>query len=112
MVRAHRPIPDRVVSPSVVYAASVTGADDAGPRRSEEVHMRYGLEISAAGACGDARTLADLAQLAEESGWDGVFLEDYIIHYDPTYVQTYDLGRGELPRQALPGGWKPSSSPT
>ena len=52
--------------------------------------MRYGLEISAAGACGDARTLADLAQLAEESGWDGVFLEDYIIHYDPTYVRTYD----------------------
>ena len=33
--------------------------------------MHYGLEISAAGACGDARTLADLAQLAEESGWDG-----------------------------------------
>jgi predicted HAD superfamily phosphohydrolase len=40
--------------------------------------MRYGLEISAAGACGDARTLADLAQLVEEAGWDGVFLEDYI----------------------------------
>src|SRR5436309_6318288 len=26
MVRAHRPIPDKVVSPSVAYAASVTGA--------------------------------------------------------------------------------------
>ena len=52
--------------------------------------MRYGLEISAAGACGDARTLADLAHLAEEVGWDGVFLEDYIIHYDPLYAWTYD----------------------
>ena len=52
--------------------------------------MRYGLEISAAGACGDARTLADLAHLAEDAGWDGVFLEDYIIHYDPLYLWTYD----------------------
>ena len=54
--------------------------------------MRYGLEISAAGACGDARTLADVAQLAEEVGWDGVFLEDYIMHYDPRYVRRAEPG--------------------
>jgi alkanesulfonate monooxygenase SsuD/methylene tetrahydromethanopterin reductase-like flavin-dependent oxidoreductase (luciferase family) len=52
--------------------------------------MRYGLEISAAGACGDARTLADLAQLAEEVGWDGVFLEDYVIHWSAPDALTCD----------------------
>ncbi len=43
--------------------------------------MRYGLEFPNAGVCGDARVLAELAQLAEASGWDGVFLEDYITHW-------------------------------
>lgn len=50
--------------------------------------MRYGLELPDAGPCGDARTLAELANIAEVSGWDGVFLEDYIVYYDP--VPTYD----------------------
>ena len=43
--------------------------------------MRYGLELPNAGICGDARILAELARLAEESGWDGVFLEDYLVHW-------------------------------
>jgi alkanesulfonate monooxygenase SsuD/methylene tetrahydromethanopterin reductase-like flavin-dependent oxidoreductase (luciferase family) len=43
--------------------------------------MRYGLELPNAGICGDARVLAELARLAERSGWDGVFLEDYITHW-------------------------------
>ncbi len=43
--------------------------------------MRYGLEFPNAGVCGDARVFAELAQLAEASGWDGVFLEDYITHW-------------------------------
>lgn len=43
--------------------------------------MRYGLELPNAGVSGDARTLAELAPLAEESGWDGLFLEDYITHW-------------------------------
>ncbi len=41
--------------------------------------MQYGLSLPNGGVCGDARTLAELALLAERSGWDGVFLEDYII---------------------------------
>jgi alkanesulfonate monooxygenase SsuD/methylene tetrahydromethanopterin reductase-like flavin-dependent oxidoreductase (luciferase family) len=42
--------------------------------------MQYGLEIGAAGRC-DARALGELARLAEEAGWDGIFLEDYIVHW-------------------------------
>lgn len=51
--------------------------------------MRYGLSLASAGAYGDARTLGKLAQLAEESGWDGVFLEDYIIHWCEDHI-TFD----------------------
>jgi alkanesulfonate monooxygenase SsuD/methylene tetrahydromethanopterin reductase-like flavin-dependent oxidoreductase (luciferase family) len=43
--------------------------------------MRYGLELPNGGVCGDARILADLAHRAEEAGWDGIFLEDYITHW-------------------------------
>lgn len=49
--------------------------------------MYYGLELAAAGVC-DAHTLGELAYLAEEAGWDGVFLEDYIIHWSGK--ETYD----------------------
>lgn len=52
--------------------------------------MRYGLEIPNAGVCGDARVLADLAYLAEEAGWDGIFLEDYIVHHSAHDAPTYD----------------------
>lgn len=51
--------------------------------------MRYGLSMASAGAYGDARTLGELAHLAEESGWDGIFLEDYIIHWGEDR-NTYD----------------------
>ena len=50
--------------------------------------MRYGLELPNAGVCGDARSLAELASLAEAVGWDGVFLEDYVVYYTP--IPTYD----------------------
>lgn len=47
--------------------------------------MRYGLALPIGGECGAPRFLVDLAVLAEESGWDGVFLEDYICFQgDPT----------------------------
>ncbi|MEA2276967.1 MAG: hypothetical protein QOI62_132 [Solirubrobacteraceae bacterium] len=51
--------------------------------------MRFAIDISPAGSWGDPRTLAELAALAERSGWDGVFLEDYVFYpggrdaYDP-----------------------------
>lgn len=34
--------------------------------------------------------IADLAFLAEDAGWDGFFLEDYVIHHDPLHAVIYD----------------------
>lgn len=42
--------------------------------------MYYGLTLPNTGIYGDARTLANLASLAEEAGWDGFFLWD-TLHY-------------------------------
>ncbi|MBI5031075.1 MAG: LLM class flavin-dependent oxidoreductase [Chloroflexi bacterium] len=52
--------------------------------------MKYGLSFPNGGPCGDARTLGELARLAEDSGWDGVFLEDYIVWQGHQDVPTYD----------------------
>jgi alkanesulfonate monooxygenase SsuD/methylene tetrahydromethanopterin reductase-like flavin-dependent oxidoreductase (luciferase family) len=52
--------------------------------------MQYGLCFPNGGPWGDARTLAELAHLAEDSGWDGVFLEDYIVWQSNQNVPTYD----------------------
>jgi len=40
--------------------------------------------------CGDARTLADVAALAEDAGWDGVLLEDYLVYQNRQDIPTYD----------------------
>lgn len=50
--------------------------------------MKYGICLPIAGACSDPRVVADLGRLAEDSGWDGVFLEDYIV--DPREASTCD----------------------
>jgi alkanesulfonate monooxygenase SsuD/methylene tetrahydromethanopterin reductase-like flavin-dependent oxidoreductase (luciferase family) len=50
--------------------------------------VRYAIDISPAGPWGDPRTVAELAALAERSGWDGVFLEDYVMH--PSGLDTFD----------------------
>jgi len=52
--------------------------------------VRYAVTIGAAGADRDPRTMAGLAALAEESGWDAVFLEDYLVYRGETSVPTYD----------------------
>lgn len=44
--------------------------------------MRYGLDISPVGDWGNPRIVAELARLAEQSGWDGVFVEDYVFFHD------------------------------
>ncbi|MFC7621658.1 LLM class flavin-dependent oxidoreductase [Microlunatus sp. GCM10028923] len=51
--------------------------------------MQYGLGLGPVGPWGDPRTIAELAGLAESSGWDGVFVEDYVFFHDRT-SDTYD----------------------
>ena len=52
--------------------------------------MQYGLCLPNAGSWGDPRTLGELARVAEEAGWDGVFLEDYIVWQGHQGTPTYD----------------------
>jgi alkanesulfonate monooxygenase SsuD/methylene tetrahydromethanopterin reductase-like flavin-dependent oxidoreductase (luciferase family) len=52
--------------------------------------MKYCLNLPNAGPFGDARALAELAALAEDVGWDGVFLEDYILYQGRQDIPTYD----------------------
>ena len=51
--------------------------------------MHYEIGIAAVGDW-DPKALADAAECAETSGWDGIFLEDYIIHWAADDIPTYD----------------------
>jgi len=51
--------------------------------------MRYGLDITSAGSWGRPDQIAELATLAEDHGWDGVFCEDYLAF--PGGGATYDV---------------------
>jgi len=50
--------------------------------------VQYAIDLSAVGAWGSPATLSELAALAEGSGWDAVFLEDYVAYRDG--LDTYD----------------------
>lgn len=52
--------------------------------------MRYGLALPIGGECGDPGFVVELAILAEASGWDGVFLEDYICFQGDATAPTCD----------------------
>ncbi|WP_328416663.1 LLM class flavin-dependent oxidoreductase [Micromonospora sp. NBC_00389] len=52
--------------------------------------MRHGLELPCGGASVTVSTLVELGELAERAGWDGVFLEDYLIHHSGDDPSTYD----------------------
>jgi len=52
--------------------------------------MRFAFSLANGGPCADPRSMAELAALAEHSGWDGVFLEDYLIYQNRTGTPTYD----------------------
>ncbi len=52
--------------------------------------MQHGLELPNMCPGGNVQVLVQLACLAEEAGWDGVFLEDYIIHHAATDAPTFD----------------------
>jgi alkanesulfonate monooxygenase SsuD/methylene tetrahydromethanopterin reductase-like flavin-dependent oxidoreductase (luciferase family) len=52
--------------------------------------MRFGLNLANGGPSADPRSMAELAALAEASGWDGVFLEDYLVYQNRVGTPTYD----------------------
>lgn len=52
--------------------------------------MRFCLTTGAAGPGLDPRSLAELAALAEDAGWDGLFLEDYLVYQGRLDTPTYD----------------------
>src|SRR5436305_4533204 len=47
--------------------------------------MRYGLSLPNGGECANPQFLLELAILAEEAGWEGIFLEDYICYTNDAY---------------------------
>jgi alkanesulfonate monooxygenase SsuD/methylene tetrahydromethanopterin reductase-like flavin-dependent oxidoreductase (luciferase family) len=51
--------------------------------------MKFSVTLGAAGEGRDPAALAGLARLAEESGWDALFLEDYL-DYQGMGLPTYD----------------------
>ncbi len=50
--------------------------------------MRYGVALPNGGP--DLHALADLAAAAEAAGWDGVFIEDYLVYQGQWDTPTYD----------------------
>ena len=46
---------------------------------------RYAIGLPNVGEFGDPRLLRDLAVLAEESGWDGVYLWDHTLFHEPEW---------------------------
>jgi alkanesulfonate monooxygenase SsuD/methylene tetrahydromethanopterin reductase-like flavin-dependent oxidoreductase (luciferase family) len=62
----------------------------------------------------DPRVVADTAQLAEESGWDGLFIWDHLIGYNQDLVADFAatsilLAAAALPRPGF--GWAPRLPP-
>jgi alkanesulfonate monooxygenase SsuD/methylene tetrahydromethanopterin reductase-like flavin-dependent oxidoreductase (luciferase family) len=52
--------------------------------------MKYGLTLPITGGDGDLHKLVELAVLAEEAGWDGVLVEDYIVFWAEGDWPLYD----------------------
>jgi alkanesulfonate monooxygenase SsuD/methylene tetrahydromethanopterin reductase-like flavin-dependent oxidoreductase (luciferase family) len=50
----------------------------------------YGLALPTGGECGDPRFVVELAGRAEHAGWDGVFLEDYMLFQGDRRAPTCD----------------------
>src|SRR5436853_4182668 len=52
--------------------------------------MRSGLNLPNGGPCADPRTMAELAEVAEQAGWEGIFLEDYLVYQNKPETPTFD----------------------
>jgi len=52
--------------------------------------VQYGLALPIGGACVEPRLIVELAENAEASGWDGVFVEDYLWYQGNAAMPTCD----------------------
>ncbi|MFF0345944.1 LLM class flavin-dependent oxidoreductase [Kribbella sp. NPDC004875] len=52
--------------------------------------MRYSVTVGAVGDGRDPRGLAELARAVEDAGWDGMFLEDYLVYQGDAAHPAYD----------------------
>jgi alkanesulfonate monooxygenase SsuD/methylene tetrahydromethanopterin reductase-like flavin-dependent oxidoreductase (luciferase family) len=52
--------------------------------------MKYAVNLPNGLESGHPRMLAEFAKIAEDSGWDGIFLEDYVIWQGHNDAPTYD----------------------
>ena len=52
--------------------------------------MRFSVTFGAVGQGRDPRGLGELARLAEDCGWDAIFLEDYLVYQGDSSQPTYD----------------------
>jgi alkanesulfonate monooxygenase SsuD/methylene tetrahydromethanopterin reductase-like flavin-dependent oxidoreductase (luciferase family) len=52
--------------------------------------LLHAVALPTGGECGDPRFLVELAELAEASAWDGVFLEDYVCYQGGVDTPTCD----------------------
>lgn len=52
--------------------------------------MKFSVTVGTAGVGRDPRGLAELARVVEGSGWDGLFLEDYLVYQGDASLLTYD----------------------
>jgi alkanesulfonate monooxygenase SsuD/methylene tetrahydromethanopterin reductase-like flavin-dependent oxidoreductase (luciferase family) len=50
--------------------------------------VHYGVSLPTGGECGDPCFLVELAGRAEDAGWDGVFLEDYVCYQGDSAAPT------------------------
>ena len=52
--------------------------------------MKYAISLPNGHACGDPSSLGEFAALAEASGWDAIFLEDYIVWQGHAEAPAFD----------------------
>jgi alkanesulfonate monooxygenase SsuD/methylene tetrahydromethanopterin reductase-like flavin-dependent oxidoreductase (luciferase family) len=50
----------------------------------------HGVALPIGGECGDPRVVVELGAAAEEAGWDGIFLEDYVFYQGAATAPTCD----------------------
>src|SRR5262249_26860587 len=53
------------------------------------IEMRYSINVPNLGDFADARRVGDVARLAEEAGWDGLFVWDHLIGYNQDLVADF-----------------------